>query len=59
MLLEQVTESQMQAGRLLAGATMAAFLAAPLFRRYAQPIRWAVATIYCAAVMGFLVYYLL
>jgi hypothetical protein len=59
MLLEQVTDSEMQAGRVLAGATMAAFLAAPLFRRYTQPIRLSVTAIYCAAVLGFLLYYLL
>jgi hypothetical protein len=59
MLLEQVTDSQIQAGRVLAGATMAAFLAAPLFRRCAHPIRLTVAAIYCAAVLGFLLYYLL
>ncbi len=59
MLLEQVTDRQMQAGQFLAGATMAAFLAAPLFRRYAQPIRLTVAAIYLAALLGFLVYYLL
>jgi hypothetical protein len=35
MLLDQVSETQLQAGRVLGGAAMAAFLAAPLFRRKA------------------------
>ena len=59
MLLEQVTDRQMQAGQVLAGATIAAFLAAPLFRRYTHPIRLTVASIYCAALLACLLYYLL
>ena len=31
---------------------MAPFLAAPLFRRYTQPIRLTVTAIYCAALIG-------
>ncbi len=59
MLLDQVSDSQIRAGQFLAGATMAAFLAAPLFRRYARAIRLTVAAIYIAALVGFLLYYLL
>jgi len=59
MLLDQVSETQMQAGRLLMGATMVAFLAAPLFRRHGLAIRWVVASLYIAAVLGFLAYFLL
>jgi hypothetical protein len=59
MLLDQVSETQIQAGRVLGGAAMAAFLAAPLFRRQVQAIRLAVAGVYIAGVLGFLVYYLL
>jgi hypothetical protein len=59
MLLDQVTDTQMQAGRILAGATMAAFVAAPFFRRYTQPIRLIIAAVYLAGVLGFLLYFLL
>ena len=58
MLFDQISETQMQAGRILAGATMAAFLAAPMFRRQAQAVRLVVAGVYIAGVLGFLVYYL-
>ncbi len=53
MLLDQVSETQLQAGRVLGGA---AFLAAPLFRRQAQAVRLVVAGVYIAGVLGFLVY---
>jgi hypothetical protein len=59
MLLDQVTDGEMQAGRVLAGATMAAFLAALLFRRHAQAIRLTVAAIYFSAAPEVLLYYLL
>jgi hypothetical protein len=58
MLLDQISETQMQAGRILAGATMAAFVAAPLFRRQAQAVRLVVSSFYIAGVLGFVVYYL-
>ena len=58
MLLDQVSETQLQAGRVLGGAAMAAFLAAPLFRRQAQAVRLVVAGLYIAGVVGLLVYYL-
>jgi hypothetical protein len=59
MLLDQVSETQLQAGRVLGGAAMAAFLAAPLFRRKAQAVRLVVAGVYIAGVLGFLLYYIL
>jgi hypothetical protein len=59
MLLDQVTDEQIKAGQIAAGAAMVAFLAAPYFRRYAQPIRLTVAALYVAGVLGFLLYYLL
>jgi hypothetical protein len=58
MLLDQVSETPMQAGRVLAGAAMAALLAAPLFRRQAQAVRLVAACVYIAGVLAFLVYYL-
>jgi hypothetical protein len=59
MLLDHVTETQMQAGRVMAGAAMVAFLGAPLFRRQAQAIRLVVTCLYVAGVLGFLLYFLL
>jgi hypothetical protein len=58
MLLDQVSEPKMQAGRVLAGAAMVAFLAAPIFRRQAQTIRLVVTGVYIAGVLGFLLYFL-
>ncbi len=49
----------MQTGQIVAAATMAAFLAAPLFRRYSQAIRLTVGVIYCAALLGAVLYYVL
>jgi uncharacterized membrane protein YadS len=59
MLLDQVSETQLQAGRVLGGAAMAAFLAAPMFRRRAQAVRLVVAAVYIAGVLGLLFYYIL
>jgi hypothetical protein len=59
MLLDQVSETQMQAGRIMAGATMAAFLAAPLFRRQARTIQLVVGTVYIGGMLGLLMYFLL
>jgi hypothetical protein len=59
MLLDQVSETQLQAGRVLGGAAMIAFLAAPLFRRQAQAVRLFVAGVYIAGVLGFSLYYIL
>jgi hypothetical protein len=59
MILDQVTDAQMQAARILGGATMAAFLAAPLLRGRAQTARMVIAGIYFAGVLGFVFYLLL
>jgi hypothetical protein len=59
MLLDQVSETQLQAGRVLGGAAMAGLLAAPMFRRQAQAVRLVVAGVYIAGVLGFLLYYIL
>ena len=59
MLLDQVTETQIQAGRILGGAAMVALLAAPMFRRQAQTIRLIAAGVYIAALAGFALYFLL
>jgi hypothetical protein len=56
MLLDQVTDTQLQAARLLGGTTMVAFLAAPLFRRQARNVRIVVTALYIAGVLGFLIY---
>jgi hypothetical protein len=58
MIFDLATETQMQAARIFGGATMVAFLAAPMFRRQAQRIRVAVATLYIAVVLGFVLYVL-
>jgi hypothetical protein len=49
----------LRAAQVFGGATMAAFLAAPLFRRQAQRVRVAVASLYIAGVLGFVMYLLL
>jgi hypothetical protein len=59
MILDQVTDAQMPAGRVLAGAAMVAFLGAPMFRRQAQAIRTVVTCLYLAGVLGFMLYFLL
>lgn len=58
MLLDQVSDTQLQAGRVVGGAAMAAFLAAPMFRRQAQAVRLVVAGVYIAGVLGLLLYYI-
>jgi hypothetical protein len=58
MIFDQATDAQMQAARILGGATMVAFLAARMFRRQAQRIRIAVSVLYVAGVLGFLMYVL-
>jgi hypothetical protein len=59
MLFDQVTDTQMQAGRALTGATMAAFLVAPIFRSQARRVRMGIASLYLAGVFCFVVYLLL
>jgi hypothetical protein len=59
MLLDHVSDTQMQAGQIAAGTAMVAFLAAPMLRRYAQPVRLIVTAVYVAGVLGVLLYFLL
>jgi hypothetical protein len=60
MVFDPVTDVQMHAARVLAGATMAAFIAAPfLLRRGARTVRIVVACIYFVGVLGFVAYLLL
>jgi hypothetical protein len=56
MIFDQATDAQMQAARIFVGATMVAFLAAPMFRHQAQRLRMAVAALYIAGVLGFVAY---
>ena len=58
MLLDLATDTQMQAARVLGGATMAALVAAPFFRRQAQTARIVVAGLYIAGVLAFALYLL-
>jgi hypothetical protein len=58
MIFDTVSATQMQAARILTGATMVGFLAARLFRGQAQRIRLAVASLYIAGVLGFVLYLL-
>jgi hypothetical protein len=58
MLLDQVTNSQMQGARVLIGATMVAFLGAPMFFRQARAIQVIIAGLYFAGVLGFFGYFL-
>ena len=59
MIFDLATDTQMQAAQVFGGATMVAFLAAPMFRRQAHRVRMAVAGVYLAGVLGFAVYVLL
>jgi len=59
MLLDLATDTQLQAARIFGGATMVAFLAAPIFRRQAQRMRFTVTALYITGVLGFLIYVLM
>lgn len=59
MLLDQATDTQMQAAGIAGGATMAAFVAAGIFGRQARRVRIGIASLYLAGVLGFVVYVLL
>jgi hypothetical protein len=58
MLLDQVSDRQMQAAQVMTGLTMAAFVAAPVFGRWARSIRMALTCLYIAATVGFLFYFI-
>jgi hypothetical protein len=59
MIFDQVTDREMQAARILGGATMAVFLAAPIFGRQARTIRVVAAGIYIAVALAVSAYLLL
>jgi hypothetical protein len=59
MIFEQATDAQMQAARVFTLATMAAFVAAPIFRQRAKMVRLVVAGLYIAGALGFSLYLLL
>lgn len=58
MLLDQVTGPQIQAVQVMTATTMAAFVAASVFGKWAGRIRMAAAGLYIAAALGFLVYFM-
>jgi hypothetical protein len=59
VIFDQVTDAEMQAARVLAGATMAAFLAARMFRKHAPAIRLLILTVYIAGILAFVAYVLI
>jgi hypothetical protein len=56
MIFDTVSRTEMQAAHLLTGATIVAFLAAPLFRGRAQKVRLATVVIYIVGVLAFIAY---
>jgi len=57
--LGAITPEEMQAGRVLSFATMAALIAPgviPPLRRYTYWIRWVAAVVYIGGVLGFVLY---
>jgi hypothetical protein len=56
---DQVTDAEMQAARILTGATMVAFLAARMFRNRAPAIRLLIATVYIVGIVAFVTYVLI
>jgi hypothetical protein len=56
MLFDQATPTQLQAARLLTGTATAAFVAASLLRGRGRMLRLAIAGLYIAAVLAFVVY---
>jgi hypothetical protein len=58
MFLDVATDAQIRAARILIGATMVGFLAAPIFRRRAQSVRLIVACLYIVGVVTFIIFIL-
>lgn len=58
MIFDQVTPAQMRTAQVMSGVAFAAFLAAQMFGPRAGMIRMAVAGLYIAGVLGFLLYFL-
>ena len=59
MTFSQVTATEMQAARLLMGATMVGLLGARFFKGRAQVVRIAVACVYIAGIVSFIAYFTL
>ncbi len=59
MIFEHVTPQEMQAAQIVTGATMVGMLTARLFGRHARTARLMIAALYLAAIIGFVLYYLL
>jgi hypothetical protein len=53
MIFDPVSNTEMQAARLLTGATMVGLLAAPLFRHRTQNIRIAIFVCYILGILVF------
>ncbi len=56
MLFAPVSGTEMQAARLLMGATMVGLLAAPMFGRSARHVRAAILVAYILGILGFAAY---
>jgi hypothetical protein len=59
VIFEHVTPQEMQAAQIVTGATMVGMLTARLFGHRARTVRLVMASLYFAAVIGFILYYLL
>jgi hypothetical protein len=59
MILDQVTDQQMAAGRMLTALTMVGLLAAPLAGRFAGRVRLAVTAAYIGCVACAAIYLML
>ncbi len=59
MLFDAATDTQVQAARLLTGATMVGLLAARIFGRRAQSVRIIVAGLYIAGIVAYVMYVLI
>jgi len=59
VIFEHATPQEMQAAQIVTGATMVGMLSARLFGRHARTVRLTIAALYFAAVIGFVLYYLL
>jgi hypothetical protein len=59
MIFDLATDTQMHAARIFGGASMAALVAAPMFRRQAQRVRMVAAGIYIIGVLCLAAYALI
>jgi hypothetical protein len=56
MVFDLATDTQLHAARIFGGVTMAAFIAARMFRCQAWTVQLVVATLYIVGVVGFALY---